>query len=153
MAIFVDVQNMYYGAKMFRKAKLDFVALLEKALRGRILKRALAYVIESPELEQDRFFEKLFASGYELRIKSLRQRYDGTMKGDWDMGLAIDAISIAEKVDVVVIVSGDGDFSDLCRFLKSRGVIVEVIAFEENTSQDLIHDADLYINIDSSFLL
>ena len=153
VAIFVDVQNMYYGAKKFRKAKLDFVALLEKSLRGRVLKRALAYLIENPELEQEKFFEKLVLSGYELRLKSLKQRVDGTMKGDWDMGLAIDAISIAEKVDVIVIVSGDGDFTDLARYLKSRGVLVEVVSFEENTSQDLIEVADIYTKIDKSYLL
>lgn len=153
VAIFVDVQNMYYGAKKFRKSRLDFVALLKKAMRGRVLKRALAYVIENPELEQDKFFEKLVLSGYELRIKSLKQRLDGTTKGDWDMGLAIDAISIAQKVDVVVIVSGDGDFTDLCRYLQSKGVMVEVLSFEENTSQDLMDVTDVYTNIDKTYML
>ncbi|NDC83428.1 NYN domain-containing protein [bacterium] len=153
VGVFVDVQNMFYSAKYLWGAKLNFSKLMEKAVRGRQLIRAICYVIENPEIDQASFLEMLKGNGYEVKSKALRSRSDGSAKGDWDMGLAIDAISIAEKIDVAVLVSGDGDFSDLVYHLRSRGVLVEVISFLGSTNEDLINAVDFYFPIENDMLL
>ncbi len=153
VGVFVDVQNMFYSAKHLWSAKLNFAKLMEKAVRGRQLIRAICYVIENPDIDQAPFLEMLKGNGYEIKSKSLRSRSDGSAKGDWDMGLAIDAVAISEKIDVAVLVSGDGDFSDLVYYLKSRGVLVEVISFLGSTNEDLIHAVDFYFPIDDELLI
>ncbi|NBV42573.1 NYN domain-containing protein [bacterium] len=153
VGVFVDVQNMFYSAKHLWNAKLNFAKLMEQAVRGRQLIRAICYVIENPEIDQAAFVEMLKANGYEVKSKPLRSRSDGSAKGDWDMGLAIDAISIADKIDVAVLVSGDGDFSDLVYHLKSRGVLVEGLSFLGSTNEDLIKAVDFYHPIDSTMLI
>jgi uncharacterized LabA/DUF88 family protein len=121
VAIFVDVQNMFYSARNLYQRKLNFEQLLLKITAGRRLTRAITYVVQTPEVDQTSFLNFLMQTGYEVKIKELRKRADGSAKGDWDMGIAIDSISIADKVDVVAIVSGDGDFCDLVRHLKAHG--------------------------------
>lgn len=154
VGVFVDVQNMFYSAKhLHNGAKLNFFKLMEKAVRGRQLIRAMCYVIENPEIDQTNFIEMLRSKGYEIRKKELRTRADGSSKGDWDMGIAIDAVSLAEKLDIVVLVSGDGDFSDLVYHLKSRGVLVEVISFRPTTNEDLIRAVDVYHPIEKDLLI
>src|SRR5688572_17617346 len=129
VGVFVDVQNMFYSAKHLKGAKLNFAKLMEKAVRGRQLIRAICYVIENPDIDQTNFIDMLAKNGYEIKSKPLRTRSDGTSKGDWDMGMAVDAIRLADKLDIVVLVSGDGDFTDLVHHLKGRGVLVEAISF------------------------
>jgi len=154
VGVFVDVQNMFYSAKnLHRGAKLNFFKLMEKAVRGRQLIRAICYVIENPEIDQSNFLEMLKSKGYEVKKKELRVRADGSAKGDWDMGIAIDAISLAEKLDIVVLVSGDGDFSDLVYHLKSRGVFVEAMSFIGSTNEDLIRAVDMHIPIEKDLLI
>ena len=153
VGVFVDVQNMFYSAKYLWGAKLNFGKLMERAVRGRQLIRAICYVIENPEIDQAAFLEMLKANGYEVKSKPLRIRSDGSAKGDWDMGLAIDAITIADKIDVAVLVSGDGDFADLVYHLRSRGVLVEVISFLGSTNEDLINAVDFYFPIENDMLL
>jgi len=154
VGVFVDVQNMFYSAKnLHHGAKLNFFKLMEKAVRGRQLIRAICYLIENPEIDQSAFIDMLKNKGYEIRKKGLRTRADGSSKGDWDMGIAIDAVSLAEKLDIVVLVSGDGDFSDLVYHLKSRGVLVEVISFPRSTNEDLIRAVDVYSPIEKDLLI
>lgn len=154
VGVFVDVQNMFYSAKnIHRGAKLNFFKLMEKAVRGRQLIRAICYVIENPEIDQSSFLEMLKSKGYEVKKKALRVRADGSAKGDWDMGIAIDAISLAGKLDIVVLVSGDGDFSDLVYHLKSRGVLVEALSFMGSTNEDLIRAVDVHIPIEKDLLI
>ena len=153
IGVFVDVQNMFYSAKHISNSKLDFSKLMEKAVRGRQLIRAICYVIENPEIDQSAFIEMLANNGYEIKSKPLRLRSDGSSKGDWDMGIAIDAISLAAKLDIVVLVSGDGDFIDLVYHLKSQGVYVELISFRQSTNEDLIKAVDHYMAIDKEMLL
>ena len=138
VGVFVDVQNMFYSAKYIMKAKLDFAKLMKKAVRGRQLIRAVCYVIDNPEIDQSGFTDMLIANGYEIKSKELRSRADGSQKGDWDMGIGVDAISMADKLDILVLVSGDGDFADLVYYLKSKGVFVEAMSFSESTNDDLI---------------
>ena len=129
VGIFIDVQNMFYAAKHLYGSKLNFTKLLDYIAKGRPLCRAIAYIVRTPEIDQSNFLTMLRSNGYEVRIKDLKQRPDGTAKGDWDMGMALDAMAMSEKLDVIAIVSGDGDFVELVNFLKARGVRVEVYSF------------------------
>lgn len=153
VGIFVDVQNMFYSAKHLRNAKLNFNKLMEKALQGRQLIRAICYCVNNQDNDQTSFFEMLASNGYEVRMKELRTRNDGSAKADWDMGIAIDAVSLADKLDIIVLVSGDGDFIDLVHHLKHKGVSVELISFERSTNEDLIESVDHYIPIEEDLLI
>ncbi len=153
VGIFVDVQNMFYTAKYKYNRKIDYRKLIEGISRDRRVIRALAYVVQAPDINQSQFKHILEALGFELRIKELRVRADGTAKGDWDMGIAIDSISMAEKLDVVALVSGDGDFTDLVSLLRARGIRVEVYSFPSNTSDDLIAVATFFHPLDEDVLM
>jgi len=153
VGVFVDVQNMFYSAKYLYQAKLNFASLLEYIVRGRQLVRAVAYIVQSPDHDQSGFIAALKNIGYEVKSKELRQRADGSAKGDWDMGLAIDAISIGPRLDVVALVSGDGDFSDLMNMLKASGLKAEAYSFPGSTSDLLIEAASEYHPIEERFLI
>ncbi len=152
VGIFVDVQNMFYAAKQFN-GRLDFQKLLRSVLRDRRLIVAKAYVVQNPESDQSGFVSMLQQLSYQVKRKDLRLRADGSAKGDWDMGMAIDMISLAEKLDVVVLVSGDGDFVDLVNLLKTMGPEVEVFSFPHNTARDLMEAADQYFAITEALLM
>ncbi|MBM3262818.1 MAG: NYN domain-containing protein [candidate division Zixibacteria bacterium] len=152
VGIFVDVQNMFYAARQ-QSARLDFEKLMTAAVGERRMIRAMAYVIQSPEVDQTGFVSMLQQRSYQVKRKDLRQRSDGSAKGDWDMGMAIDMIGMADKLDVVVLVSGDGDFVALVHLLKEMGPRVEVFSFLHNTARDLMEAADHYYAIDESLLI
>ncbi len=152
VGIFVDVQNIFYAAKSFN-ARLDFEKLLELSVDKRRLIRAIAYVVQSPDVDQSNFISMLQQKSYEVKRKDLRQRSDGSAKGDWDMGMAIDIMRFVNKLDVVVLVSGDGDFVPLIELVKTLGPRVEVISFTYNTARDLINSADEHIPIEEALLL
>ncbi|RYG71852.1 NYN domain-containing protein [bacterium] len=128
---------MFYAAKHLYGSKLNFTRLLDYVSKGRPLTRAISYIIKTPEIDQSNFITMLRSNGYEVRVKELKQRPDGSAKGDWDMGLALDALAMAERLDVIAIVSGDGDFVDLVNLLKARGVRVEVYSFPYSTAEEL----------------
>ncbi len=151
VGVFVDVQNMYYSAKNIYKAKVNFKTLLDEAVRGRHLIRAIAYVIKADVKDESNFFEALKALGYEVKAKDLQVFYGGAKKGDWDIGIAMDTIELASKLDAIVIVSGDGDFVPLVQHLKHvLGCYVEVMSFGKSSSQKLVEEADNFVNLDSS---
>ncbi|MEO2068566.1 MAG: NYN domain-containing protein [Desulfurobacteriaceae bacterium] len=152
VAVFVDMQNIYYGAKNTLKKKVDFKKLLEVGVRGRKLYRAIAYLVDLEKVNQDSFIYVLRNLGYEVKLKEPKKFYSWDKieyKADWDMGIAIDAIAMAEngKIDVVVLMSGDGDFVDLINFLKAKGIKVEVISFRSITAKELIYAANEYIDL------
>jgi uncharacterized LabA/DUF88 family protein len=153
VGIFVDVQNMFYAAKHLYNSKLNFSRLLDYIARGRPLVRAIAYVVQTPEIDQSNFLTMLRSNGYEIRSKDLKQRPDGSAKGDWDMGLALDALAMADRLDVVAIVSGDGDFVDLVNFLKARGVRVEVYSFPYSTAEELRYSATEYFQMGTEIVI
>ena len=153
VGIFVDVQNLFYSAKYQHHMKVDFAKLLELCLNGRYLIRAIAYIVQTSEIDQSSFINVLSSIGFELKSKELRKRPDGTAKGDWDMGIAIDSIAMAERLDVIVIVSGDGDFVDLVHMLNGKGVVTEAVSFPNNTSEDLKKAVTLYIPLDRNVLI
>jgi len=148
IGVFVDVGNMYHSAKNLYNAKLNFGKILESIKDGRQLIRAIAYVVETETNEEKGFFEALEKQGYEINSKDLQIFPGGAKKGDWDVGISIDAITIANHIDVVILVTGDGDFIPLVHFLKNnKGCKVEVVAFKQSASAKLIEVADEFLNI------
>ncbi|MCA9308503.1 MAG: NYN domain-containing protein [Patescibacteria group bacterium] len=142
VGVFVDVQNMYYSAKNLYQAKVDFGEVLKSAVSSRRLIRAFAYVIKADVGAEKEFFEALHKRGYEVREKELQTFYGGAKKGDWDVGLCMDVVRIIPKIDVMVLVSGDGDYQDLLDYARSQGVRTEVMAFGQTTSSRLLEAAD-----------
>lgn len=148
LGVFVDVANMYHSAKNLHNARVNFKEVLKTAVAGRKLIRAMAYVIKSKSIEEEGFFEALSNQGFEVKQKDLQIFLSGVKKADWDVGLAMDAIRLADKVDVVVLVTGDGDFIPLVSYLKeNKGCLVEIIAFGETTSSKLIEVADDFVDL------
>ena len=151
VGVFVDVQNMYYSARNIYKAKVNFNTLLKESVRGRQLIRAIAYVIKADVKDEVNFFDALKNFGYEVKAKDLQVFYGGAKKGDWDIGIAMDAIELAPKLDAIVIVSGDGDFIPLVKHLKhALGCYVEIMAFGKTSSQKLIEEADNFIDMEQN---
>lgn len=148
VGVFVDVQNMYYSAKQLYNSKVNFRALLQEAVAGRRLVRAFAYVIKADVKDETNFFDALTNIGFEVRAKDLQIFFGGAKKGDWDVGMAMDMLRMAQKIDTIVLVSGDGDFRDLADYLKSMGCRVEVISFGETTSAKLIEESDKFTDMD-----
>lgn len=148
VGIFIDTQNLYHSAKNLYKARVNFGAIMKDAVAGRELVRAIAYVITTESGEEKGFFEALGKIGIETKTKDLQIFFGGAKKADWDVGMAVDTIRFAPKLDTVVIASGDGDFVPLVEFLKlSMGVQVEVIAFGRSASGKLREVADDFIDL------
>lgn len=147
VGVFVDVQNMYYSARALYDQRVDFGEILKEAVGDRQLIRAFAYVIEAGKEEEGKFFDALVDRGYTLRSKELLRFHGGNEKGDWDIGMAIDMIKLADKLDAVVLVSGDGDFADVLYYLKSKGVQCEVMAFGSSASSQLREAADAVLDL------
>ncbi len=152
VGVFVDVQNMYYSAKNLYSAKVDFSEVLKAAVGKRKLLRAFAYVIKADVGAEKDFFEALNKIGYEVKEKELQIFYGGAKKGDWDVGICMDVIRLLPKIDVVVLVSGDGDYTELLKYAKSRGVKSEVIAFEQTASKRLTDEAEEMIDMSGDAL-
>lgn len=148
--MFVDVQNMYHSAKNLYRARVNFRELLKFVTAGRELVRALAYVVKSDTEEERSFFGALEKAGFELKIKDLQIFPGGMKKGDWDVGLAVDAISLSKQMDVVVIVSGDGDFGPLAEYLKFSGTVVEVAGFKRSTSAKIVESANNFLDLEDN---
>ncbi len=148
VGIFIDTQNLYHSAKNLYKAKANFGAVVKEALAGRVLIRAVAYVIRTESEEEKSFFEALNKIGIETKVKDIRVFAGGAKKADWDIGMAIDAIAMSEKLDTIVLATGDGDFVPLVEYLRyTQGCQVEVIAFGKSASGQLREAADDFIDI------
>lgn len=149
VGVFVDIQNMYYSAKALYQAKVDFGKVLELGVGQRELVRALAYVIKTDSVikEQD-FFDALEKKGFEIRSKDLQIFYGGAKKGDWDVGIAMDIVRLTPKLDVIVLVSGDGDFAELIKYAKALGCYTEAVAFGRSASSLLKAEVDKFIDLD-----
>lgn len=146
--VLFDVQNLYYSAKQLYHAKVDFSNILAKAISSRKLIRAIAYVIKTDIKEEVNFHDALNKIGIEVKAKDLQIFLGGAKKGDWDIGIAMDAVRLNSKVDVVVLVSGDGDFKDLLQYLQSHGCRAEVIAFGRTASKHIKDIADDFIDLE-----
>jgi uncharacterized LabA/DUF88 family protein len=147
VGIFIDTQNLYHSARSNFQAHVNYQTMVEAALQGRQLVRAFAYVIRSEGRDETKFFDALTDLGIEMRVKDLQVFYTGEKKADWDVGIAIDIVRMTEKLDAIVLVSGDGDFLEVLRYVKSRGVRAEVMAFRKTTSSQLMEEVDAFYDL------
>lgn len=149
VAVFIDTQNLYHSAKNLYHARVNFGNVLKDSVAGRRLVRARAYSVTTESGEESAFFEALGKIGIEMITKDLQVFYGGAKKADWDVGLAIDAITAAPKVDTVILVTGDGDFIPLVEYLQMHsGCQVEVVSFGRSTSGKLKEATDDFLDLD-----
>lgn len=151
VGVFIDTQNLYHCAKNLYHARVNFGQVVKDAVAGRGLIRAIAYVVTTESGEEKAFFEALGKVGIEAKTKDLQIFAGGVKKADWDVGLAVDAIKMAPKLNAVIIVSGDGDFVPLVEYLKTNeGCQVEIVSFGKSTSAKLIEAADHFTDLDEN---
>lgn len=150
VAVLIDVQNLYHSAKNLYEARVNFKEVLKTAVAGRCLIRALAYVVRTKTGEEKPFVDALIKLGLEIRERELQEFFGGLKKADWDVGIAVDAIRIAQNCDVIVLCSGDGDFVQLVEYLKNQGKRVEILAFSRTTSSKLKEVADQFIDLEKN---
>jgi len=151
VGIFIDTQNIYHSAKNLYGAKVNFGQVVKDALDGRVLIRATAYVITTESGDEKSFFEALTKVGITTKTKNLQIFAGGSKKADWDVAMAIDAISLSPKLDAVILVTGDGDFIPLVEYLKiTEGCQVELVSFGKSTSQKLTETVDDFMDLDKN---
>lgn len=149
VGVFIDTQNLYHSAKNLYHARVNFGNVLKECVLDRRLVRARAYVVTTETEEEKSFFDALTKIGIETRTKDLQVFFGGAKKADWDVGLAVDAITAAPKLDTVVLATGDGDFVPLVEYLKVHsGCQVEVVSFGRSTSGRLKEAADHFLDLD-----
>jgi uncharacterized LabA/DUF88 family protein len=151
VGIFIDVSNLYHSSKNLYHGRVNYQELMKYLIADRQLIRSMAYVVKTETTPggESSFFEALEKSGLELRSKDLQIYADGTKKGDWDVGMAVDAIRMAQFLDVIILVTGDGDFLPLVDYLKwGVGRYVEVAAFRRSASGKIQEAADKFINLE-----
>lgn len=146
-AVLADSQNLYHTAHSLYSRNIDYTGLLDACVQDRELVRAIAYVIRADSPQEEDFFDALRDIGFETKIKDIKTFGDGSKKADWDVGISLDAITMAEHVDSVVLCSGDGDFSRLCSHLRHQGARVEVFGFGESTAKELREAADSFVDM------
>ncbi len=150
VVVLMDVQNLYHSAKHLYQSRVDFKQVLNLGVSKRTLIRSFAYVIRTKSGEEKSFFDALTNLGIETRIKDLQEYQGGFKKGDWDVGLVVDAIRLSGSVDSIVLVTGDGDFVPLVEYLQNKGIRVEVIAFKRSASSKLIEAADEFMDLEEN---
>lgn len=154
VAIFVDVQNIYYTTKQAFNCNFDYNAFWRRVTADREVVRAVAFAIDRDDAKQKQFQNILRAIGFEVKLKPYIQRSDGSAKGDWDVGITLDVMEHAEHADVVVLASGDGDFDLLVEKIQSRyRVEVEVYGVAQLTAATLIRAASKFVPIEGELLL
>jgi uncharacterized LabA/DUF88 family protein len=149
VGVFIDTQNLYHSAKNLYHARCNFGNVLKDAVAGRRLIRARAYAVTTESGEEKGFFEALEKIGIEMRLKDLQVFAGGAKKADWDVGLAVDAITASPNLDTVILITGDGDFVPLVRYLQNHGGCqVEVVSFGRSTSLKLKEATDDFLDLD-----
>jgi uncharacterized LabA/DUF88 family protein len=148
VGVLVDIQNLYYSAKVLYGKKVNFKKVLEEATSGRKMIRAIGYGIKTLEGQEEKFFEALEKQGFEVKTKDLQIFPGGQKKGDWDVGIAVDAIKMSKSLDAVVLISGDGDYIPVVEYIQNTtGCRVEGMAFLESTSNKLVEVLDDFTNL------
>ncbi|MDP9084261.1 MAG: NYN domain-containing protein [Pseudomonadota bacterium] len=154
VAIFVDVQNIYYTTRQRFSRHFDYHGFWAAATRGRKVVKAIAFAIDRDNGKQKRFQNILRGIGFEVKLKPFIQRSDGSAKGDWDVGITLDVLEYAAQADVVVLASGDGDFELLVHRIRDKyAVSVEVYAVADLSAGSLVRAADRFVPIEASLLL
>lgn len=151
VGVLVDVSNMYHSAKNLYNAHVNYKEILKQSVANRKLIRAIAYGVRTEKEDENPFFEALTREGFEVKLKDLQIFTGGMKKADWDVGIAIDAVKLSEKLDVIVLISGDGDYLPLVEYLQNtKGCLVEVLAFRKSASNVLMEEADDFIDLGES---
>lgn len=154
VAIFVDVQNIYYTTRQSYQRHFNYAAFWSQATADREVVAAFAYAIDKGDSKQQGFQQILRNIGFEVKLKPYIQRSDGSAKGDWDVGITLDVIDYADKVDVIILLSGDGDFDLLLNKVRNTyHVTTEVYGVPALTAPSLINSANRFIAIDDKLLL
>lgn len=154
IALFVDVQNIYYTTRDAYGRNFDYNAFWAVATAGREVVKAVAYAIDKGDEKQQQFQRILRAIGFEVKLKRYIQRADGSAKGDWDVGITLDVMEHAAQANIVILASGDGDFDLLVqRVIEKHGVEVEVYGVAQLTAASLKAAATRFSPIDSDLLL
>ena len=154
VSILVDVQNVYYTTRKAYGRSFDYNKFWARATKGRQVVNATAYATDRGDPKQLQFQNILRAIGFEVKLKPYIQRMDGSAKGDWDVGIALDAMEYAEQSDVVILVSGDGDFDVLVQRIQSKHESsVEVYGVEMFTAASLINAANKFVKVEPDLLL
>ena len=154
VTIFVDVQNIYYTTKQRYQKNFDYNKFWAQATKDRNVVKAFAYAIGRNDEKQKQFQNILRAIGFEVKLKPFIQRSDGSAKGDWDVGITLDVMEYAKESDVVILLSGDGDFDLLVQKIrKDFDNSVEVYGVPELTADSLINSASKFIPIEGELLL
>jgi uncharacterized LabA/DUF88 family protein len=154
VAVFVDVQNVFYTVKESHGCHFDYKAFWDRVTAGREVVRAFAYAIDRGDPKQIRFQQIVESIGFEVKLKPFIRRSDGSTKGDWDVGITLDMIEFAKEVDIAVLASGDGDFDLVVRKLRdAHGVEVEVYGARKLTAASLIQAATRFVPIEGRLLL
>lgn len=154
VVILLDVQNLYYTCRQSYGRNVDYNRLWAQVTAGRQVVKAIAYAVDRGDEKQRQFQNILKAIGFEVKLKPYIQRSDGSAKGDWDVGITIDAMELAEQTDVLVLLSGDGDFSILVDKLRQdKGKVVEVCSVPALTARALVDAASSYTAIEGDLLL
>ncbi len=151
VGVFIDTQNLYHSAKNIYNTRVNFGEVVKDSLAGRQLIRAVAYVITTEAGDEKNFFDALEKMGIETKTKNLQIFSGGAKKADWDVGLAVDAIKLAPKLDAIILVTGDGDFVPLVEYLKvNEGCQVEAVSFGKSSSSKLIEVCDDFMDLDNN---
>jgi uncharacterized LabA/DUF88 family protein len=154
VAIFVDVQNIYYTTRQSYSRHFNYSAFWAKATINRTVVGAFAYAIDKGDSQQLGFQQILRQIGFEVKLKPYIQRCDGSAKGDWDVGITLDVIEYAELADVIILLSGDGDFDLLLNRVRDKySVNSEVYGVQALTAPSLIKAASRFIAINENLLL
>ena len=154
VSIFVDVQNIYYTTKQIYNCHFDYNVFWRKVISNRKVVKAIAYAIESNDEKQRQFQNILRGIGFEVKLKPFIQRMDSSAKGDWDVGITVDILEFAEKSDIIVLASGDGDFDVLVKkIIEKYNSIVEIYGVKQLTALSLINSTSKFISIKNDLLL
>lgn len=154
IAIFVDVQNIYYTTRDTYGRQFNYKKLWQRISEEGEIVCANAYATHRGDDKQIKFQDALKHIGFDVRLKPFIQRSDGTAKGDWDVGITIDVMEIAKDVDTVILLSGDGDFGLLLEKIKNKyAVSTEIYGVEKLTASNLVETADVFHQIDEDLLL
>jgi uncharacterized LabA/DUF88 family protein len=154
VSIFIDVQNIYYTTKQQYKCNFDYNAFWSKAILNRKVVKAIAYAVNRGDEKQKQFQNILRSIGFEVKLKPFIERSDGSAKGDWDVGIAIDVMEYASQSDVIILASGDGDFDVLIKKIRNKyDILAEIYGVPQLTSNSLINSASKFFPIKEGLLL
>ena len=153
ISLFADVQNLYYTCRQEFGRHFNYRALWDELTKERELHTAVAYAIDRGDAGQMNFQRILKDMGFHVRLKPYIQRRDGSAKGDWDVGITIDLVDAAPSSDIIVLLSGDGDFDLALERARRDGAQCWVVGVEALTAKSLIDAADRFIPITEAHLL